>query len=62
MNDDKEEMFLNWWEEYRENTDISKNEAKEIWDTAFRLGGYKPWYNITKEQFKYLCASYGKGD
>ena len=61
MNDDKEQLFSDWWEEYRENSDISKNEAKEIWDTAFRLGGQKPWYSINKEQFKALYANFMKG-
>lgn len=49
-----ETEFLEWWVVYREDSDISKKEALAIFETAYRLGGRQPWWNINKEQLKAL--------
>ena len=52
-----EDCFNDWWLEYRENSDIAKQEAWAIWESAFSAGGFQPWYSLTKEQIKILIKS-----
>jgi len=53
-----EECFNDWWISYRENSDIARKEAWEIWKSAYMLGGSNPWYSITKEQWQVLNKSF----
>lgn len=57
-----EDVFFDWWQEYRENSDISKKEAWTIFETAYRAGGKTPWYAITAGQWKALNASFKTED
>ena len=43
--------FEEYWEQFN-NIDVLKALAKEIWDDAFKAGGKKPWFSLTKEQMK----------
>ena len=53
-----EKNFISWWLDYRETSDISKKEAWDIWETAYKTGGLQPWYMITAGQWKILNANF----
>lgn len=57
MNND----FELWWrgedQEFRD--DIRKRDAKRIWDAAFKVGGHRPWWTITQEQWAVLNEKFG---
>lgn len=49
--------FELWWDS-QENIfvrqRVSKQDAKEIWNIAFKAGGERPWWSITPAQWAVL--------
>jgi len=51
MKENEDNGFEEYWEQFN-NVDVLKALAKEIWDDAFKAGGKKPWFSLTREQMK----------
>jgi hypothetical protein len=61
MNERDSEFELFWWnDEDNEVRDrVFKKDAKAIWDSAFKAGGARPWWSITREQWAVLNKKLG---
>ena len=51
MENKEDNGFDEYWEQFN-NIEVLKALAKEIWDDAFKAGGKKPWFSLTREQMK----------
>ena len=52
----RDEQFNAWYDDFiLESAEyISRTDAQNIWNVAYRLGGEQPWWTINKEQLKTL--------
>jgi hypothetical protein len=52
--------FELWWEEEGNifRNEEFKEQVKIIYAAGHKAGGQRPWYKITKEQFKVLMQTY----
>jgi hypothetical protein len=64
MNQRDSEFELWWNDEDNEfvRDRVFKKDAKEIWDSAFKAGGARPWWSITQEQWAVLNKKLGGGE
>lgn len=60
---ERDSDFELWWrdqdDEFRD--DIRKKDAKRIWNAGFKLGGKRPWWTITQDQWVVLSKNFGGG-
>lgn len=59
---ERDNEFELWWkdEDNKFMRDrIYRQDAEEIWDAAFKLGGARPWWSITQEQWAVLNDKFG---
>ena len=61
MNQRDSEFELWWNDEDNEfvRDRVFKQDAKEIWASAFKAGGKRPWWSITQEQWAVLNEKLG---
>lgn len=67
MSKERDDAFESWWEIEDDKLpwfiklrdDVRKQDAKRIWDAAFKAGGASPWWSITQTQWAVLNEKLG---